>query len=357
MATAGSKFSSTPLLMAGAVSVLALMPVGYFESIQREQSANTTATASVLRVSVESVDSLDVQLDQLPLNTQMDWASEAPANDRPVWMTEDELASFENKYKNELEQSISSVADIEIQIEPLSPVRSVDNTSIVKQPQWMQQDLRVAREAQALFEQHRAPQAQKQLRAFIEQHPQSKWSRIRYIQFLFKQQLWDRAYEQILAALEATNQDRAFVKLQARWYVNHRAFAKAYQVLETYNPVAMQTDVDAKNMTVAAVVDPEFIALQAALSQQTKQFAKAVYLYETLIDVQPTQFDYWLGLAAALDAMQQKQKAYYAYTSALNMVSQSDKRLTVIERNQHLWRYAAMRRYKLKQDISSNVNL
>lgn len=372
MATADSKFSSIPFLLAGVASVLAVMPIVYFEYIQSVENTKHSASqndypaahntqALISRRELSGANRLGTDIDQLPPQANMDWAITPSDMGMPAWMTEGELSkfeekyTFENKYKNEIEQSVSAMSNQVTHAELLDSTQTIENTKVKKQPRWAQQDLRVAKEAHTLFQQHRAPEAQARLREFIGQYPKSIWSRICYIKFLFKQQLWDTAYQQIIIALNATNQDRAFVKLLARWYVKRRAFTAAYQVLDQYNPVVM-ADTAPRHLSVTAVIDPEFIALQAALSQQTKQFEKAVYLYETLIEVQPDQFDYWLGLAAALDAMKQKQKAYYVYTSALNMVSSSDHRVKVIERNQHLWRYAAMRRYKLKQDIRSNMN-
>lgn len=94
---------------------------------------------------------------------------------------------------------------------------------------------------------------------------------------------------------------------QAKTLIANSEFNQALDVLESSNPSTHQM--------------PEHFALLAALYHQLGRYQDAVNYYSRLVRNSPRSFDYWLGLAVSLDAMEDWPKALSAFESAKKLGS------------------------------------
>ena len=95
-----------------------------------------------------------------------------------------------------------------------------------------------------------------------------------------------------------------FLKTRAHLYVKQKNFNAAVGLLE-------RIDAD-------SVDDGAYLSLLAAGYQQLQRFPEAARLYRQLTQIQPDRAENWLGLAIALDKLNQSQAAAQAYRQALD---------------------------------------
>lgn len=95
-----------------------------------------------------------------------------------------------------------------------------------------------------------------------------------------------------------------FIKTRAHLYVQQKNFKAAVNLLE-------QIDTD-------SVEDSAYLSLLAAGYQQLQAFPQASRIYQKLTQIQPDKAENWLGLAVALDKLNQTQPAAQAYRQALD---------------------------------------
>jgi len=101
-------------------------------------------------------------------------------------------------------------------------------------------------------------------------------------------------------------QDSAFIMARAQLYLQEKNSESALQLLT-------QTTIPPKNEA--------YLALLAAAYQQHKSYTQSNIHYQTLVQLNANKAEYWLGLALAQDALNQKKAAYNTYQHALNLHS------------------------------------
>jgi len=98
----------------------------------------------------------------------------------------------------------------------------------------------------------------------------------------------------------------AFIMARAQLYLQEKNTESALQLLT-------QITTPSKNEA--------YLALLAAAYQQNKSYSRASEHYQTLVQINSNKAEYWLGLALAQDALNQKEAAYNAYQNALKLHS------------------------------------
>ncbi|MBE0470885.1 MAG: tetratricopeptide repeat protein, partial [Methyloprofundus sp.] len=94
--------------------------------------------------------------------------------------------------------------------------------------------------------------------------------------------------------------------------------ARAQLYLQEKNP---QRALELLTQMTAPPQNEAYLALLAAAYQQHKSYTQSSVHYQTLVQLNPDKAQYWLGLALAQDALNQKQAAHNAYQQALNLHS------------------------------------
>jgi MSHA biogenesis protein MshN len=76
---------------------------------------------------------------------------------------------------------------------------------------------------------------------------------------------------------------------------------------------------EALSRNVPAIAsDPDYHALYAAVLQKLAVHNDAAMIYRNLVDVQPDNGLWWMGLAISLEAISRNKDALFAYRNALN---------------------------------------
>ncbi|MCF7969668.1 MAG: tetratricopeptide repeat protein [Methylococcaceae bacterium] len=101
-------------------------------------------------------------------------------------------------------------------------------------------------------------------------------------------------------------QETAFLMARAQLYLQEKKTENALQLLT-------QIATSAQNEA--------YLALLAAAYHQNKSYAQARDHYQSLVHFNANKAEYWLGLALAQDALNNKEPAYNAYQQALNLHS------------------------------------
>lgn len=95
-----------------------------------------------------------------------------------------------------------------------------------------------------------------------------------------------------------------WAKLLARIYIDEGNYTMARDVLGKEKP--------------SISVDPEYHALYAAVLQKLSLHEEAALTYRDLVNINPTNGLWWMGLAISLEAISREKDAVFAYKNALN---------------------------------------
>lgn len=162
-------------------------------------------------------------------------------------------------------------------------------------------ELALAREVQRLFALGRGGEAAKQLENFIASNTKADMSRI----LLFDYYLGQTQISQAREVMEPEHSLSAatLAYMQAKMAMMSSGAAAAIALLEKQKPE--------KNITEI------YNTLLAGLYQKEKAHGKAVALYASLIEANPSNVTYWLGMGISRDALGEQQHALSAYNVVL----------------------------------------
>lgn len=162
-------------------------------------------------------------------------------------------------------------------------------------------ELALAREVQQLFAQGRGREAAKQLENFIDDNIRADLSRISLFDYYLGQTQISQARE--LMEPEHVLSAATLAYMQAKMAMMSSGAAAAIAMLEKQKPE--------KNITEI------YNTLLAGLYQKEKAHGKAVALYASLIEINPSNVTYWLGMGISRDALGEQQHALSAYNVVL----------------------------------------
>ncbi len=117
----------------------------------------------------------------------------------------------------------------------------------------------------------------------------------------FQSQKFD-ASEELIDTLIASSPEPKYLALKAR-------------LLLMKSPAALVSYIDQENVDIAA--SDELLAISANAFQRNGDHVRAVKAYDLMVQRQPIEGRWWLALAFSLEAVALKEKAYKAYSLAL----------------------------------------
>ena len=119
-----------------------------------------------------------------------------------------------------------------------------------------------------------------------------------------KQGRWVEVSELLRKGLVLSPGHRTFSKLYARALMQLQQNQRAISVLKQHAPPIKS--------------DPDYYALLAALYQRQKDHAAAVETYQNIVEIQPKNGVWWVGLGISLEALGKSEQASQAYFQARN---------------------------------------
>ena len=165
----------------------------------------------------------------------------------------------------------------------------------------LSRELALARDAQQLFARGRGREAAAQLETFIANNARADLSRILLFDYYLDQTLISQAREVMEPGQVVDAATLAY--MQARLSMMSSGTAPAIALLEKQKP--------GKNIVEI------YNTLLAGLYQKEKSHGKAVVLYASLIEINPSNATYWLGMGVSQDALGEYQRALNAYNVVL----------------------------------------
>ena len=182
--------------------------------------------------------------------------------------------------------------------EPAAASQATAKLQVVRSEQW--RDEQMAVEANTLMAKGQWEAARLQLQAFLAAYPQAPKSTQALFHLLLQQG--------DLVAAQALVQSAGFLpgpqlsQLTARLFLAKNDAGAALQVLEKQPPVYRQ--------------QVDFMALLAGAYQKAGRYRDAAGAYQQLLQRQGDNSGYWLGLAVALDALNESGSALVAFQRA-----------------------------------------
>ena len=134
--------------------------------------------------------------------------------------------------------------------------------------------------------------------------PQLLDARLQLIDTLLRLELFGKAEDQLRQGLVVTPESQSLRKIYARLLLQQQRHGEALELLN-------------KPPIPPIPQDLEYHALIAVLFQETGEFPAAGELYGRLLQVQPGQAVWWLGLAVSLDQTGEYEQSREAYERAL----------------------------------------
>ena len=164
-------------------------------------------------------------------------------------------------------------------------------------------DQQMAERALMLMSKRQAPEAYRELYAFIGEHEEDMESRAVLASYLLQENRLAEVGDVLLNA--PLHKSPTLRQIKARWYVERGEPKFALYTLSSDLP-----DV---------AVYPDYYVLLAAYYQRYGTAQEAKKTYSLLVDYDETMADWWAGLALAADRNNEKEKAFYAYQQALDL--------------------------------------
>ncbi len=170
--------------------------------------------------------------------------------------------------------------------------------------------LSTAQQANILYQQasktNNPQHAIRLLNQSIKLSPKQSNARLLLTRLLINTDKRQSAIELLDESLIIFPKNTAFIMARAQLYLQEKNTESALQLLT-------QITTSSKNEA--------YLALLAAAYQQNKSYPQARDHYQTLVQLNSNKAEYWLGLALAQDALNQKEAAYNAYQNALKLHS------------------------------------
>jgi MSHA biogenesis protein MshN len=156
--------------------------------------------------------------------------------------------------------------------------------------------------AAAFLKQGRLSEAQDQLVAALQAHPNHLGARQAYVALLLEQQRVDEALGALREAVALNPGHPAFLLTLARVHAEQRDYKSALEVMDKAGPVAEGAD---------------FLTLRGAVLRRLGRHADAVGAYQKAVQSGPQPGETWTGLAISLEAVGRSAEAAQAYQRAL----------------------------------------
>jgi MSHA biogenesis protein MshN len=154
-----------------------------------------------------------------------------------------------------------------------------------------------------LVDENNVPAAISTLKDLLTTTPDYADAREALVKLLLQQGQISDADNILHAGMEARPGYPPFVELQAHIMALEGEYANALATLQTVKPIMQD--------------NPDYYAFMAALYQQVGNAQQAARLYNQLLKLRANDASWWLGLATALEASNQKNAALQAYQQAL----------------------------------------
>lgn len=197
-----------------------------------------------------------------------------------------------DEYETESDELVQSVfAPVEKKMAKITP------------EEWHDEHLNQAFEA---IEDGDYPQAIHLLKKILTQFPASIETRENLAALYIEQNELDRAYEVLDKGLEFDPDSFRLLTMKSRLLVEQGKHDEALALLEQFKPDIRK--------------EPEYYGVLAAIFQTIGRSGEAGSLYQSLVKIEPSNGQYWLGYAMALENKKANQQAIEAYKRA----SQSD---------------------------------
>lgn len=140
------------------------------------------------------------------------------------------------------------------------------------------------------------------LEALLERFPASISARESLVAIYLSQDRLVEAKDNLNSGLTLQPTSLVLSTMKARLLFEEDDAASALKILERFNP-----DIHA---------EPDFYGLRAAVLQALGRMNEAGSLYKTLVEIEPSNGQYWLGYGLALEEQHAKQQAIVAYRNA-----------------------------------------
>lgn len=164
-------------------------------------------------------------------------------------------------------------------------------------------------------------EAIKRLTMFLKKHPASIPARKSLVELLLKQNDVSNAEGVIDVGLQQEPLYPSYVQLKAQILVDKGKLKQALSLLEKAQP-PLEENLD-------------YHAFIAALYQRQNKFQLAEKLYERLVNQQPTNSIWWLGLGIARESLNKNKQALDAYTKANSTENLSPELKVYVENRIH----------------------
>lgn len=142
------------------------------------------------------------------------------------------------------------------------------------------------------------------LQTLVKQYPKFLPARKSLATLLMKEENYILAQHVLLDGLKLTPDSVDLIMLYARYWINRGNSRQALTILQSVNPSLEQY--------------PDYYATLAVLQQKLGKPMEASRLYEQLINDDPSNGRWWLGLGMSLEMADHQNEAIQAYKKALN---------------------------------------
>ncbi len=186
--------------------------------------------------------------------------------------------------------------------------------TVVRSAEW--EDRNAAAEARALIGQGLASSARLQLRAFVSVNPGASKS----VRVLFELLLSEQKYAEARVLL-SRHRDLPGTEL---------AIMSSYWFLAQKDLTGVTDLIDSQPKSYDQ--NKEYLGLKAGVLQKISRYRESAEAYQRLLQSEPSNTAYWLGLAVALDAMTEPSRALVAFQRALPGQNSADVRRYVLAR-------------------------
>ncbi len=199
-------------------------------------------------------------------------------------------------YRDQIKTQRQFLVDAKTQPQKATPVTHEEPQLAINKT-LASRELAIAREAQQLLARGRGREAVVQLEGFIASNTTTNLSRIVLFDYYLDQTRLSQARALLQPAYAMAASTRVY--MQARLAMISSSNAAAIALLEKVKPEPTTTEI--------------YNALLVGLYQKEKAHDKAVPLYASLIETNPSNVTYWLGMGVSRDALGEYQPALNAY--------------------------------------------
>lgn len=231
---------------------------------------------------------------------------------RDVGANEDELQSLLAMVKEgEPAEKLNKIMKA---FEPVKRKPESNQQAGVK-PSLQERDRLVASKSEQLISHEQYQAAEQLLSRFLEENPKSVESVTQLFAVYLRQNRLDDAEALINRSQHLPGYQFSYMVAQV--LIKRQDLAGALRALESQNPPLAEA--------------PAYYALQAGLHHQRGQNDKAIKLYQSLINLEPNQASYWLGLAVSLDSLGLSDPTLTAFQKVLQYSKPNDSYISYVK--------------------------